>query len=143
RRDVGESDLSPLLDFFREGAGQGQGFDDGIRLALKRLLVAPEFLFRIERDPEGVAPGTPYEIGDFELASRLSFFLWASIPDDELLDAASEGRLSKPAEFETQVRRMMADPKADAFIENFAGQWLFLRNLEATVPVQSIFPNFD
>jgi hypothetical protein len=141
RRDVGEADLEPLLRFYREGAKQG--FDAGIQLALKGLLVAPEFLFRVERDPEGVPPGTPYPLDDFALASRLSFFLWSSIPDDELLDAASAGRLSDPKVLEQQVRRMVADEKADAFIANFAGQWLFLRNLAAAVPVQSNFPDFD
>jgi hypothetical protein len=141
RRDIGESDLAPLLDFYREAAEEG--FDAGIQLTLMRMLVAPEFLFRIERDPPGVAPATPYKLSDFELASRLSFFLWSSIPDDELLDAASAGRLSDPAVLGAQVDRMVADPKANAFVDNFAGQWLYLRNLEATVPVQSIFPDFD
>lgn len=141
RRDVDQEDVAPLLAFYRQEADKG--FDAGIELALTRLLLSPEFLFRIERDPEGAEPGTPYRISDFELASRLSFFLWSSIPDDELLDAASEGRLSDPKELEAQVRRMLADEKADAFIENFAGQWLYLRNLDAIVPVQSIFPDFD
>jgi len=141
RRDVDESDLMRLLDFYREGAEAG--FDAGVQLALQRLLVAPEFLFRIERDPVGIEPNTPYKLGDFELATRLSFFLWSSIPDDELLDLASENRLSEPEVLKAQVYRMIADPKVDAFVENFAGQWLFLRNLEAIVPVQSVFPDFD
>ena len=142
RRPVTDADLEPLMNFYEQGRHAG-GFDEGIQLALKRLLVAPEFLFRVQRDPEGIAPDTPYRIGDFELASRLSFFLWSSIPDDTLLEIAGQGRLGEPDELERQVRRMIADPRADAFIENFAGQWLFLRNLRATVPVQSVFPDFD
>ncbi len=142
RRPVTADDLQPLLEFYDEGAAVG-GFDAGIRLALKRLLVAPEFLFRIELDPQDVPPGTAYALSPIELASRLSFFLWSSLPDDELLTAAEEARLGSAAERERQVMRMLADPRADAFIENFAGQWLFLRNLAAIVPVQSIFPDFD
>src|SRR5690606_21973023 len=118
RRPVTDGDIEPLFAFYREGVSAG-GFDAGIRLALKRLLVSPEFLFRVERDPEGVAPGSAYEIDAFELASRLSFFLWSSIPDDALLAAAEEGRLRDDAELERQVRRMLADPRADAFVENF------------------------
>src|SRR5690606_21711497 len=142
RRPVTDDDVEPLVAFFDEGRAEG-GFDPGIRLALKRLLVSPEFLFRVELDPHGVPPGTAYEIPPLELASRLSFFLWSSIPDDELLDAAEDGRLADLAEREHQVRRMLADPRAEAFVENFAGQWLFLRNLDAIIPVQSIFPDFD
>jgi hypothetical protein len=143
RRPVGDDDVAPLLEFYRVGHGDEGSFDGGIQLALKALLVSPEFLFRVQRDPAGAAPGSLYRIGDVELASRLSFFLWSSIPDDELLAAAERGTLSKPAELERQVRRMIADPRADAFVANFAGQWLYLRNLEAVIPVQSIFPNFD
>ncbi|MBN1240472.1 MAG: DUF1592 domain-containing protein, partial [Gammaproteobacteria bacterium] len=142
RRPVTDHDVAALLDFYAQGRDEG-GFDAGIALALKRLLVSPEFLFRVERDPEGLPPGTPYQITPVELASRLSFFLWSSIPDDELLAAAVDGRLDDDGEIEAQVRRMLADPKAGAFVENFAGQWLFLRNLDATVPVQSYFPDFD
>ena len=141
RRPVADADLAPLLAFYREGSTDG--FDAGIQLALKRLLVAPEFLFRIEREPRGAEPGTPYAISDVELASRLSFFLWSSIPDDELLDAAERGELSDPAGLERQVRRMVVDGRASAFVESFAGQWLYLRNLDAVVPVQSEFPDFD
>ena len=142
RRPVGESDLEPLLAFFGDGAAEG-GFDAGLTLAIKRLLVAPEFLFRVEQDPAGIAPGTVYALSDLSLASRLSFFLWSSIPDDELLALAEAGRLREPGVLEAQVGRMIADPKADAFVENFAGQWLYLRNLDAIVPVQSNFPDFD
>jgi hypothetical protein len=142
RRPVAESDIDPLLGFFREGA-EADGFDAGLTLAIKRLLLAPEFLFRIEQDPPGLASGTAYELSDISLASRLSFFLWSSVPDAGLLDLAEAGRLADPFVLEREVRRMLADPKADAFVENFAGQWLYLRNLEAIVPVQSRFPDFD
>jgi hypothetical protein len=141
RRPVSGNDIEPLLAFYRDGAS-AEGFNAGIQLAVKRLLVSPEFLFRVERDAD-VAPGTPQALDAFALASRLSFFLWSSIPDDTLLDAAAAGTLADEGVLEAQVRRMLADPKADAFIENFAGQWLFLRNLDAIVPVQSYFPDFD
>jgi hypothetical protein len=142
RRPVTNADLEPLLAMYREGRTEG-GFDEGIERALRRLLVSPEFLLRVERDPEGLPPGTPYRITDLELASRLSFFLWSSIPDDELIDLAAKGQLGAPANLARQVRRMLADVRAGAFVQNFAGQWLFLRNLEAVVPVQNIFPDFD
>jgi hypothetical protein len=146
RRPVSDDDVEPLLAFYR-GAGVTvsvqPNFDAGIQLALKRLLVSPEFLFRIEHDPEGVAPGAAYAISDLALASRLSFFLWSSIPDEPLLAAAERGTLRNRRELERQVVRMLADPRADAFVENFAGQWLYLRNLDAVVPVQSVFPDFD
>ena len=142
RRNVTNADVEPLMAFYREGQAQG-GFDGGIEHALRRLLVSPEFLMRVERDPAGVAAGSVYSISDVELASRLSFFLWSSIPDDELLDLAAKRQLSDPAVLTRQVRRMMADPRAVAFVNNFAGQWLFLRNLDAVVPVQSVFPDFD
>jgi hypothetical protein len=142
RRNVTNADVDPLMAFYRDGRAQG-GFDNGIEHALRRLLVSPEFLMRVERDPAGVAQGSVYSISDVELASRLSFFLWSSIPDDELLDLAAQRQLSEPAVLAKQVRRMMADPRAEAFVKNFAGQWLFLRNLDAVVPVQSIFPDFD
>ena len=142
RRPVTDADVGPLLAFFREGRLEGN-FEDGIEYAIRRLLVSPEFLVRVQRDPQGVAPNTPYRISDIELASRLSFFLWSSIPDDELLDLAAKRQLGVPATLTRQVRRMLADPRADAFVNNFAGQWLFLRNLPAAVPVQSVFPDFD
>jgi hypothetical protein len=142
RRPVEDQDIDSLLAFYRAGH-EGSSFDEGIQVALKRLLVNPEFLFRFEHDPTGVAPGSVYRVPDIQLASRLSFFLWSSIPDNELLTAAERGDLGDPAALTRQVERMLADPRADAFIENFAGQWLFLRNLAAVVPVQSIFPDFD
>ena len=146
RRPVTESDLEDLLAFYREGYAEGQsapegGFEAGIHRALRRLLAHPEFLLRIERDPE-TATG-PYRISDIELASRLSFFLWSSIPDDELLDAASRGILSEPEVLEQQVRRMLADTRSSALIENFAAQWLYLRNLPETTPDAWLFPDFD
>jgi hypothetical protein len=141
RRPVTDEDVAPLLAFYRDGADEG--FDAGIQLALKRLLVAPEFLFRVEQDPADAAPGSVYPVSDLTLASRLSFFLWSSIPDDELLDAAERGELRDAAVLERQVQRMLADQRATAFVENFAGQWLYLRNLDAVVPVQSEFPDFD
>ena len=142
RRPVGDRDLEPLLAFYRTGR-VADGFEAGIRLALERLLIDPEFLFRIERDPEDVPPGTPYRLTDLELASRLSFFLWSSIPDDELLDAAIRGRLSDPAVRERQVRRMLADARSRALVDNFAGQWLSLRSVEGITPDPNLFPAFD
>jgi hypothetical protein len=141
RRPVTSDDVAPLLAFFRDGAEQG--FDAGIQLALKRLLVSPEFLFRVEPEPPGTAPGGIYKVSDLALASRLSFFLWSSIPDDELLVSAERGELRDANALERQVQRMLADPRIVAFVENFAGQWLYLRNLDAVVPVQSVFPDFD
>ena len=142
RRPVGDHDLTPLLAFYRTGRAAG-GFEAGIRMAIERLLIDPEFLFRIERDPEGLAPGVPYRLADLELASRLSFFLWSSIPDDELLDVAAHGRLSEGPDLERQVRRMLADPRAASLVENFAGQWLALRSVEGLAPDPNLFPEFD
>ncbi len=141
RRPVTEAEIQPLLRFYREGAGQG--FDNGIEMALRALLTSPNFLFRIERDPAGLAAKTPYKISDIDLAGRLSFFLWSSIPDDQLLAAAEQKRLHTPSELEAQTRRMLADPKARALITNFAGQWLYLRNLEAFTPDVRAYTDFD
>src|SRR5207248_5233672 len=107
--------------------------------ALSAILVSREFLFRIERDPVGVAPGTAYRVSDLELASRLSFFLWSSIPDDELLEAAARGELRQPAVLARQTRRMLADTRAQALVGNFAGQWLYLRNLDSITPDVRLF----
>jgi hypothetical protein len=142
RRPVTDGDLTPLLDFYVEGRNTGE-FDDGIERAIRRLLVSPEFLFRVTVDPVDIPESTPYRIDDIELASRLSFFLWSSIPDDELLGIAENGVLGDPQVLEQQVERMVDDSRFGSFISNFAGQWLFLRNLDATVPVQSFFPDFD
>ena len=142
RRPARAADVEPLLAFYREGRENGT-FDRGVERAVRRLLVSPEFLFRVERDPAGVKPGTAYAVSDLELASRLSFFLWSSLPDDELMALAARGELTRPPVLDGQVRRMLASPKSEAFVRNFAGQWLFLRNLDATAPVQSVFPDFD
>ena len=142
RRPVDDKDIGALLDFFRAGRRDG-GFDDGIQFALERMLVDPEFLFRIERDPRDAASGTPYRLGDLELASRLSFFLWSSIPDDELLAAAADGRLGDPAELERQTRRLLADARSKALVDNFASQWLRLRNLESQERESADYPEFD
>ena len=134
RRPVAPDDeeLRVLLGFYEQGRSGGT-FEDGVELALRRLLVSPEFLYRVEADPAGVEPDAPYRVTDLDLASRLSFFLWSSIPDDELLEAAERGRLSDPAELERQVRRMVADARSATLTTNFAAQWLQLRNLETTV----------
>jgi mono/diheme cytochrome c family protein len=141
RRPVTDADTAVLLKFYQDGRATG-GFDNGIEMAIRRLLVSPEFLFRIETDPSRVAPGTAYAVSDLELASRLSFFLWSSIPDDQLLDAAVRGTLRKPSVLEQQVRRMLADPRANSLAENFAGQWLQLRTIEGSAPDEFLFPNF-
>ena len=142
RRPAIAADLDTLLEFYEEGRAAGD-FDAGIEMALRRLLVSPEFLFRIERDPEGAAPNAAYRISDPELASRLSFFLWSSIPDDELIEVAADGALRDPGVLERQVRRMLADPRAEALVTNFAAQWLYLRNLPAVSPDFIVFPDFD
>jgi hypothetical protein len=143
RRPVTGDDVAPLLHFYAEGKKEG-GFEAGIKRALERLLVSPEFLFRIEFDPPDVRPGIAYRIPDLELASRLSFFLWSSIPDDELLDLGARGVLHTPRVLDQQVRRMVADPRSAALIENFAGQWLYLRDFVAVKrPDDRLFPDFD
>jgi hypothetical protein len=145
RRPVNAADLARPLQFFREAqtAAEADGFEAGIEGALTAILVSPQFLLRIETDPAGLAPGTTYHITDLELASRLSFFLWSSLPDDPLLDAATRGDLAKPTVLEAQVRRMLADPRAKNLVTNFAVQWLHLRGLEATAPDVRRFVDFD
>ena len=142
RRPVTDEDTRVLLDFYDAGR-EGGDFDRGVQRAVERILVDPEFLFRVERDPQGVLPGSVYELADLELASRLSFFLWSSIPDDELLEVAEAGRLRQPEVLRGQVRRMLADARAESLIRNFAAQWLFLRNLRALGPDVNLFPEFD
>ena len=141
RRAVSQSgpEMETLLEFYRTGRESGS-FDSGIQRAVARVLVDPNFLFRFEREPEGVVPGTPFRLSDLELASRLSFFLWSSIPDDELREVAARGQLKNPAVLERQVRRLLADPRADSLVSNFAGQWLFLRELKNVRPDS---PDFD
>ena len=142
RRPVTDADIRPLMEFYQMGRQDGD-FDAGIEFALRRMLASPSFIFRAERDPAGLAPGKAYRIGDLELASRLSFFLWSSVPDDQLIEVARQGKLRNPAVLNQQVRRMLADPKSDALVSNFAGQWLHLRNLKRVSPDPAEFPDFD
>ena len=142
RRPVAAADLAKPQEFFRE-ARAASGFEAGIASAVSAVLVSPEFLFRIERDPADMAPATTYRISDVALASRLSFFLWSSIPDEALLAAAERGELHRPKVLEKQVRRMLADPRASSLVENFAAQWLYLRNLDSFTPDLRLFPDFD
>ncbi|MDE2476954.1 MAG: DUF1592 domain-containing protein [Alphaproteobacteria bacterium] len=142
RRPVSNDDISELVKLYNEGAQEG-GFESGIRLALQKILVSPQFLFREELDPSNSAPGSVYRISDIDLASRLSFFLWSSIPDDELLAVAEKGQLHDPAVLKAQVKRMMADSRSEALIKNFVGQWLFLRNIQRISPDTSTFLTWD
>ena len=142
RRPISSTDLERPMAFYREGRAGGD-FEAGIGSALSAVLVNPAFLFRVESDPDKAPPGGVFRVSDLELASRLSFFLWSSIPDDELLDAAVRGTLSRPGELEKQTRRMLADRRSSNLATNFAGQWLRLRNLEAVVPDARQFPDFD
>ena len=137
-----DADVERLMRFWREGRRQ-RDFDRGVQVALQRVLASPKFVFRAEREPGQVPVGRAYRLSDLELASRLSFFLWSSIPDDELLKAAAENRLRDPALLERQVRRMLADPKSERLVDNFAGQWLYLRNLPNHQPNSMVFPDFD
>jgi mono/diheme cytochrome c family protein len=142
RRPVTEPEVQDLLASFALGHRNG-GFESGIALGLRRILMSPHFLFRLEPDPPAVPPGSPYRLGDLELASRLSFFLWSSIPDERLLDLAARRRLGEPAVLEGEVKRMLADARSAALIANFVGQWLEVRNLPNIEPNQDIFPDFD
>jgi mono/diheme cytochrome c family protein len=142
RRQATDSDVDSLLSFYQEGRNKAD-FDAGIEMALRRILADPEFVFRFEPPPANVRPGSAYRISDVELASRLSFFLWSSIPDDPLLDAAIQGKLHEPAVLAQQTRRMLADPRARAMVTNFAGQWLYLRDLKSSNPDLREFPDFD
>jgi hypothetical protein len=142
RHPVVNADVEPLLAFYKTVRAK-ETFDAGIEAALQRMLVSPEFLFRTESDPGRVAPGTAYRISDLELASRLSFFIWSSNPDDELLDLAARGRLKQPNVLAQQVRRMLADDRSKELVRNFTGQWLYLRNLQLISPDPYVFPDFD
>jgi hypothetical protein len=143
RRPITETEIGTLLRFFEEGRREGS-FDRGLQFAIERILADPNFFFRIERDPANVAPDTAYRLSDLEIASRLSFFLWSSVPDEELLDAATSGRLKEPAVLEQQVRRMLASPRARAaLVDNFVAQWLQLRPLRSAAPSDTEFPDFD
>ena len=144
RRPVAAEDIAAPLAFYTEARERGGTFDAGIRAGVARILASPLFLYRIERDPAGLRAGTARQVSDLELASRLSFFLWSSIPDDTLLNAATAGRLRAPGVLAAEVRRLIADKRADALVSNFAGQWLQLRNLESKVrPDILAFPDFD
>jgi cytochrome c551/c552 len=143
RRAPSDSDLESLLSFYQQERNKGASFEAGIEIALRRILADPEFVFRFEATPANVAPGERYRIGDTELASRLSFFLWSSIPDDELLRLAIQGKLHEPAVLERETRRMLADERASALATNFAGQWLYLRDLKSSNPDGREFPDFD
>jgi hypothetical protein len=143
RRLVTDQEIQSLLTLHRDARGRSGDFEAGIELALRAILVGPSFLFRIERDPANVATANAYHISDLELASRLSFFLWSSIPDDQLLEVAERGKLHEPAILEQQVRRMLADSRSTALVTNFAGQWLYLRNVRTVNPSNKGFPDFD
>ena len=142
RQPASASDVNRVMEFYRAGR-KGGTFESGIQLALQRVLASPKFVLRVERDPDGVPEGTAYRISDIELATRLSFFLWSSIPDDELLTLASQEKLRNPMVLEQQVRRMLGDPRARGLVDNFAAQWLQLRNLQRVTPDNDLFPEFD
>ena len=142
RRPVNDQDIDILMDLYVQGE-EYAGFENGIRMALQTILVSSEFLFRMEYEPKGVKSGESYTISDLELASRLSFFLWSSIPDEQLLSLAEKDQLNHPRVLEQQIERMMADPRSRSLVTNFAGQWLFLRNMERVLPDPLAFPNFD
>jgi len=144
RRPATSEDIAPALSFYNKAREDGGSFDDGVRAAVARTLMSPWFMFRVEGDSPDVPVGSPHKISDYELASRLSFFLWSSIPDDELQQLAGSGKLREPAVLEAQVRRLLADDRSQAFVDNFVGQWLQLRNLESRVrPDLLLFPDFD
>jgi hypothetical protein len=143
RRAPMDADLESLLAFYRQERDRTGNFEAGIESALRRILADPEFIFRFEPAPAGAAPDTPYRISDTELASRLSFFLWSTIPDDELLKLGIDGTLHEPGVLERQARRMLADAKARALVTNFASQWLYLRELKNANPDVTVFPDFD
>jgi hypothetical protein len=142
RRPVTDADMTPLMRIYAAERAASD-FDHGIEAAVEAILVSPHFLFMIEQDPKGSAPGSVHPVSDLALATRLSFFLWSSIPDETLLKVAEKGRLHDPAVLNAQIDRMLADPRADALTKNFAGQWLYLRNLDQQRPDIAVFPNFD
>jgi cytochrome c5 len=143
RRPATSADVASVMEFYKSGRGDGGTFNDGIEAALQRVLADPEFVYRDEPEPAGLPAGKSYRISDLALASRLSFFLWSSVPDDELIDVATQGKLRNPAVLEKEVRRMMADEKFQALIQNFTGQWLGVRSLQTSEPVVNLFPDFD
>ena len=143
RKALNDASLATLMDFYQRGRANNASFESGIESALQFILASPEFLFRFEPDPSNLAANTVYRIDDLALASRLSFFLWSSIPDDQLLTVASQGKLKDPVVLQQQVKRMLADRRSNALIANFAEQWLFLRNLKTAAPDLEAFPDFD
>jgi mono/diheme cytochrome c family protein len=143
RRPSNANDMEQLMEFYIAGRNEGGTFEAGIEAALQRILADPQFVYRGEREPVGIAAGRTYRLDDLELASRLSFFLWSSIPDEQLIDLAAQGRLKDPVVLEQQVKRMIADPRSEALIENFTGQWLSVRSLRTVEPVVNLFPDFD
>ena len=143
RRPTTAADMDALMEFYRAGRSEEGTFEDGIQAALQRILADVEFVYRGEPEPATAAVGKPYRVNDLALASRLSFFLWSSIPDNELIDIAAAGKLRTPAVLEQQVRRMLKDPRADELITNFTGQWLSVRSLKTREPVVNVFPDFD
>jgi|SRR5579871_800575 len=143
RRPATDDDIENLLSFYQRGRNEGGSFDHGVELALQAVLMDPDFIFRKEAEPENMPAGQKYRITDVELANRLSFFLWSSVPDDELMNLAVQNKLHLPGVLEQQTRRMLSDPKSEQFVTNFAGQWFNIRGLEATAPVTQAFPDFD
>lgn len=142
RHPVSDADLTRIFSFYETGRRDG-GFESGIELALERILASPKFVLRVETDPANATPGSVYRVSDLDLASRLSFFLWSSIPDDELITLATAGTLHEPAVLRKQTLRMLRDPKSQALVSNFAGQWLHLRNVRNVLPNSDEFPDFD
>ncbi len=142
RRPATASDLNTLTEFYRSGRGDGS-FDDGIEAVIQRVIADPEFIYRLEPEPSNLAPGKQYRVTDLALASRLSFFLWSSVPDDELINVASQGKLRDPQVLDHQVKRMLADPRAEALVRNFTGQWLGVRSMKTVEPAVNLFPDFD
>ena len=142
RRPVTDEDLEVPLASYRDGAKRG-GFESGIEMAIRSILVSPDFLFRLESQPAGVAPNTPYQVSDLDLASRLSFFLWSSIPDEELVRVAEKKSLHKPEVLQQQLRRMLADARSQALVDSFAGQWLHVRNVAGHQPSPEVLFHYD
>jgi hypothetical protein len=143
RRPASDADITVMTAFYRSGREQGGKFDSGIEAVIQRILIDPDFIYRAEIEPAKVVAGTPYQISDLELASRLSFFLWSSIPDNELINLASANKLHEPRVLKQQVDRMIADPRSQALVQNFTGQWLNIRGLAAREPTVNLFPDFD
>src|SRR5262245_47289321 len=140
RKPLNDASLATLMDFYKRGRANNANFESGIESALQFILASPEFLFRFEPDPANAAANSAYRLDDLAMASRLSFFLWSSIPDDQLLTVASQGKLKDPVVLQQQIKRMLADKRSSALIANFVEQWLFLRNLKAAVPDLEEFP---